>query len=84
MALVRDKDRSDTRKRAINLSVSGDLIEQARLQGINLSRFLEEHLRGVLRAGREQAWQEENREAIRQYNETVAERGSFGDRLRRF
>lgn len=75
---------SSTKKRAVNLSLDSALIEDARSQGINLSQFLEAHLREALRAHREQAWREENREAIRQYNEVVAERGSFGDRFRRF
>lgn len=73
-----------TKKRAVNLSIDSALVEDARAQGVNLSQFLEAHLRDALRAHREQVWREENREGIRQYNEVVAERGSFGDRFRRF
>lgn len=73
-----------TRKRAVNLSLDSTLLEEARAQGIKLSQFLEAHLRDALRERRELAWRRENHEAIRQYNESVAERGSFGDRFRRF
>jgi len=75
---------SNTKKRAVNLSIDAGLLDDARSQGVNLSQFLEQHLREALRKRREQAWREDNREAIRQYNESVAERGSFGDRFRRF
>jgi len=83
MVFAHDSEPS-TKKRAVNLSLDSALVEDARAQGVNLSRFLEAHLREALREHREQAWREENREAIRQYNEAVAERGSFGDRFRRF
>lgn len=83
MVLTHDSQRS-TKKRAVNLSLDSALVEEARSQGVNLSQFLEAHLREALREYREQAWREENREAIRQYNEVVADRGSFGDRFRRF
>lgn len=76
--------RHSAKKRAVNLSLDNALVEDARAQGINLSKFLEAHLRKDLQKRREQLWREENREAIRQYNEIVAERGSFGDRFRRF
>ena len=75
---------SNTKKRAVNLSIDSGLLEDARSLGVNLSQFLEQNLREALRKHREQAWREHNREAIRQYNESVAERGSFGDRFRRF
>ncbi len=83
MVLAQDSQRS-TKKRAVNLSLDSALVEDARSRGVNLSQFLEVHLREALREYREQAWREENREAIRQYNKVVADRGSFGDRFRRF
>ncbi|WP_290649886.1 type II toxin-antitoxin system CcdA family antitoxin [Aquisalimonas sp.] len=83
MASAQDSQHS-TRKRSVNLSLDAALVEDARAQGVNLSRFLEAHLREALREHRERLWQEENREAIREYNDAVAKRGSFGDRFRRF
>lgn len=81
---IADDGRPGKRKRAVNLSLDGDLLEWAKAEGINLSQLLEAHLRGVLRERREQAWREENRDAIREYNEHAAARGSFGDHVRRF
>ena len=72
------------RKRAVNLSITDDLIRDAKAQGVNLSRFLEFNLREFLKKSRESNWLEENREAVGQYNQRVAEQGSFGDRFRRF
>ena len=74
----------EPRKRAINLRITDDLIRDARAQGINLSRFLELNLRDFLKKSRESDWLAENREAVGQYNQRVAEQGSFGDRFRRF
>lgn len=72
------------RKKAVNLSVSGDLLRQARALDINLSQLLEERLIETVREAKEKAWREENRQAIEEYNALIAERGSFGDHHRRF
>lgn len=72
------------KKRATNVSVSIELLEQARQLGINLSQVLEHGLREAIRAHRRDAWLEENRDAIEHYNEQVARRGVFSDGLRRF
>lgn len=71
-------------KKATNLSVNADLLEQARRFNVNLSRLFEERLIEVVREAKQRAWQEQNRQAIDEYNKQVAERGSFGDRMRRF
>lgn len=76
--------RRNSKKRAVNLSLDGALVAEARALGVNLSNFLETHLRKDLQERRAAAWREENREAMRLYNETVAKRGSFGDQFRRF
>ncbi|UEX77731.1 type II toxin-antitoxin system CcdA family antitoxin [Spiribacter halobius] len=83
MAFGHDSRRS-TKKRAVHLSLDSAVVDEARSQGINLSQVLEGHLREALRAHREQTWRNENRDAIRHYNERAAERGSFGDRFRCF
>ena len=76
-------DRKAPRK-ATNLSINAHLLAQARELGLNLSALLEERLSEVLREARRQQWREENRQAIQDYNERVAQRGSFGDAKRRF
>ncbi len=74
----------DAAKKAANLSVNADLLAQARGMKINLSRVFEERLAEVVLAARRKAWLEENRAAIDDYNTRIAERGSFGDSVRRF
>ncbi len=71
-------------KKAANLSVNADLLNQARALKINLSRLLEERLAEVLLEAKRRSWQEENRAAIDDYNERVERRGSFGDHSQRF
>jgi antitoxin CcdA len=67
------------KKRAVNLFVDVELLDEARRMNINLSESLEQRLRGVIRAEQERRWLEENREAIAQYNRRVAEHGLLSD-----
>lgn len=76
-------DRSAPRK-AANLSINADLLEQARKLDVNLSRLLEERLTEVVREAKQRQWREQNEEAIAAYNRRIEARGSFGDRMRRF
>jgi len=62
-------------RRAVNLSISGKLIDESRAQKLNLSRVLEEALESKLREQRALQWQEENREAIAFHNERIARDG---------
>ena len=71
-------------KKAANLSVNSDLLRKTRALNINLSATLERALSEEL-AKREAAhWIEENRSAIRSYNEFVEQHGCFGDEFREF
>ncbi|MGH8455364.1 MAG: type II toxin-antitoxin system CcdA family antitoxin [Stenotrophobium sp.] len=71
-------------KKPVNLSLPADLLKEARAQGLNLSRFLEQTLREVLKHDRAQRWQEENKAAIAAYNAHVERHGVFSNGLRRF
>ncbi len=71
-------------KRAVNVSVSASLIEQARAAGINLSATLEAAIARELRERRRAAWLAENGDAIRAYNDDVEKRGVFSDGVRTF
>ena len=68
-----------SKKRAVNLFVDVELLDEARRMNINLSESLEQRLRGVIRAEQERRWLEENREAIAQYNRRVGEHGLLSD-----
>ena len=71
-------------KRATNVSVRSDLLDAAREAGVNLSATLERALTEELAATRRSKWREENRDAIKAYNEHVEKHGTFSDGLRRF
>jgi antitoxin CcdA len=71
-------------KKSTNLSINSDLIQQAKLLKINLSKLLEEKLAIIISAQKEELWLQENKEAIEYYNEHISQKGLFSDRLRRF
>jgi antitoxin CcdA len=73
-----------TRKKAVNLTIDGDLLDQARKMGLNLSSEFEEMLKERTKAERWTKWQEENQEAIDAYNRRIERRGLFSDGHRRF
>ena len=67
------------KKRAVNLFVDAELLDEARRMNINISETLELRLRGLVRAERERRWLQENQEAIAHYNRRVAEHGLLSD-----
>lgn len=68
----------------MNLSADEALVSEARRLRLNLSRIFEERLAEAVAQAKRQAWLEENRVAIGDFNRCVEERGSYGDRHRRF
>ena len=74
----------DAPKKAANLSVNSDLLRKTRALHINLSATLERALREELAKREAARWVEENRSAIRSYNEFVEQHGCFGDEFREF
>lgn len=73
-----------TAKKAANLSVRADLLEEARAYKINLSQTLEAALQVELKKEKERRWLEENQPAIDAYNRYVEKHGLFSDRFRTF
>lgn len=71
-------------KKAANLTVRTDLLEEARAYKINLSQTLEAALAVELKKRREAAWLEQNKDAIAAYNRHVEKHGLFSDRFRSF
>lgn len=72
------------RKQALNLSVDADLVRQAKRLEIGLSQFVEEKLAQEIKRRRLKAWRREARDAMRAYNEFVAQHGIFGEEFRTF
>lgn len=75
---------SKVRKKRTTLSLDRDTVEAAQGFGINLSQVSEAALREAVKRRREEAWLEENRDAIEEQNERVRRLGAFSDGLRRF
>jgi len=70
------------KKRAVNLFVDAELLEEARRLRINLSDTLERRLRTLVRAEQEKRWLEENRAAIESINTFIERHGLLASRLR--
>ena len=67
------------KKRAVNLFVDVELLDEARRMRINISETLESRLRTIVRAEQEKRWLEQNRAAIDAYNRRVATHGLLAD-----
>jgi len=72
------------RKKAANLSIDSDLLEQARRLKLNLSQVLEAGLSESIRLHEREQWLKKNRAALDAYNEHVERHGVFSDGLRSF
>ena len=67
------------KKRAVNLFVDADLLDEARRLRINMSETLERRLRTIVRADQEKHWLEANQAAIEAYNLRVSRYGLLSD-----
>ena len=67
------------KKRAVNLFVDADLLDEARRLRINISDTLERRLRSIVRAEQEKRWLESNQAAIAAYNQRVSRDGLLSD-----
>jgi antitoxin CcdA len=71
-------------KKATNVSIRSDLLEDARALKINLSQEFEKHLTEVVRKHRAEQWLRDNREAIVAYNRHIERDGLWNDEFRSF
>jgi antitoxin CcdA len=70
------------RKRAVNLFVDVELLDEARRLRINVSETLERRLRAIVKAEQEKRWLEENSAAITSINTFIERHGLLASRLR--
>ena len=75
---------TDAQKKPTNLSINSDLLRQAKEHHINLSQALELRIEELLREEKRRQWQEENQEAVEEYNRRIETRGVFSNGLRQF
>ena len=71
-------------KKAVNLRINKNLIDEAKTLKINLSQTLETSLIEVLRQKQQEAWLKDNQDAVASYNQRIEEKGVFSDGLRQF
>ena len=81
---MRSARASKAAKKPTNVSINGDLLKRARELEINLSALLERALVAYMKQHTGEQWLEENRAAIKKYNDLVAANGVFSDGTRRF
>ncbi len=79
-----NKPKKVSKRKAVNLTADVDLVETAKSLGFNLSQVFEDGLKRAVSEARKRQWEEENREAIDNYNRFVEENGVFSDGLRNF
>lgn len=70
------------KKRAVNLFVDSELLDEAKRLGVNVSETLERRLRSIVRAEQEKRWLEENRDAFASINAFIDSHGLLASRLR--
>lgn len=73
-----------TPKKATNITLSADVLSEAKALGINISQACDQFLRDLIRREQERRWQQDNVEFIAAYNRTVADEGLPLDDWRSF
>ncbi|WP_293749466.1 type II toxin-antitoxin system CcdA family antitoxin [Limnohabitans sp. Rim8] len=58
-------------KRAINLTLSSDVLDAAKQLAINISQVCDSHLREVVSRVQERKWREDHADFISAYNATI-------------
>lgn len=71
-------------KKATNVSLSADLVEEAKRLGLNVSEACQSGLAAEVKKAREAAWKEENRAAIESWNDYIRKNGMPYDQYRQF
>ena len=71
-------------KKATNITLSADVLNEAKALGINLSQACDQFLRELVRKERERRWLEDNAEFIAAYNQSVETEGLPLDEWRGF
>ena len=79
-----DEARKAVPKKPTNVSLSAELVEEARKLGINISEACQNGLAAEVKRAREAAWKEENRAAIETWNEYTRKHGLPYDKYRQF
>lgn len=71
-------------KKATNVSLSAELVDEAKKLGINVSEACQSGLAAQVKAARDAAWKEKNRAAIESWNDYIRKNGMPYDKYRQF
>ena len=71
-----------SRRRATNVSLRADLVEEARSLGVNLSKEFESRLKALVKERRAELWKKENQRAIAAYTRYFEKHGIWNEDLR--
>lgn len=71
-------------RRSTSLTLDRSLLEEARKLGVNVSRAAEEGVSRAVRAAQTRRWQEENANAIEDYNTFIDAKGVPLSEFRKF
>jgi antitoxin CcdA len=74
----------DAPKKATNLTLNSKVLEMARELGMNVSQTVDDLLAAEVRRRYWERWNEENREAIAEYNARIASEGLPLEKYRTF
>jgi antitoxin CcdA len=69
-------------KKPVNLSLNSDLLNKSKAMKINLSATLEQALKEILSREKSKNWADNNKNAIKAYNDFVDDNGCFADEFR--
>ena len=72
---MRMRPRNSAQKRATNVSLPADLIDEARRLNINISQACEQGLEQQVRKSKAEEWLEQNRESLEEWNRWVEKNG---------
>lgn len=72
------------RKKTVNLTIDGDLLDEARQFQVNLSQLLARNLEATLREKRADRWKTENQDIVAAYQQHFDEHGCLSDEFRNF
>jgi antitoxin CcdA len=71
-------------KRNINLSLNSAVLDQAREMGLNISQLVDQLLAAEVEKQYWARWNEDNKQAIADYNARIESEGLFSDHWRTF
>jgi len=69
-------------KKATNVTINADLLQQAKSLKLNLSALSERAIEEAVRAEKKRQWQDDNAEAIAAHHAFHEEHGFFADHVR--